>query len=299
MKSVLDIPVSIFANYRSPDNPKTVNLLVWLTSAKYAKEVATIRQIEDKATRDKLKAKLPAITASGMFLRRETKGLIQHSKLIAIDIDGKDNQHIGNFSDLKNELCKIKNVAYCGLSVSGTGYFVIIPIAHPERHQQHFDALKEDFERFHIQIDQSCRNVDRLRGYSYDSEAYFNHSAKVYKRYIEPQAERYQKSQQQYLQTDESVKVEAILKQIEANRIDITGTYQDWFAIGCSLANEFGEAGRDYFHRTSQFHSKYNIAETDKQFDYCKRGKGGKSIATFYELSERYGLYFKHHLRVA
>lgn len=299
MKSVLNKQITIFANYFSADNPKEINLLTWLTSAKYEKEVAEIRAIEDKSGRDKLKAKLPAITASGTFSTRCKAGLIQHSGLIALDIDWNDNQHLRNFSELKSELIKIKNVAYCGLSVSGRGYFVIIPIAYPHRHEQHFDALKEDFVSHNIVIDVSCRNVDRLRGYSYDPNGFFRHDAPAYCKTIEAKPQEYTPRNTSLPIGNESTKVEAILKQIEANRIDITGNYQDWFAIGCALANEFGEGGRDYFHRTSQFHSEYNIAATDKQFDYCKRGKGGKTIATFYEISERYGLYYKHYLRVA
>lgn len=297
MDSVLNLYISIFANYWSVDEPKKIKLLTWLTSAKYAKEVAKIRATEDKATRDKLKAKLPAATISGIFSKRCKTGLFQHSGLIAIDIDGKDNEHIGNFDDLKAELCKVKNVAYCGLSVSGRGYFVIIPIAYPERHEQHFDALKEDFAKFRIVIDDSCRNVDRLRGYSYDPDAYFNHHATPYHRYVQPAPQSYTPLYTTAPIGSEADKVEAILKQIEINRIDITGSYQTWRDIGFALANEFGQAGRDYFHRASQFHSKYNFQETDKQFNKGLKGKGGKTIATFYKIAEEYGITYKNALR--
>ena len=168
---------------------------------------------------------------------------------------------------------EIKNVAYCGVSVSGRGYFVIIPIAYPERHEQHFDALKAAFQKFGIVIDESCRNVDRLRGYSYDPDAYFNEQAKPYSRYIAPQPQAYTPQCNCLPIGNEADKVEAILKQIEANRIDITAGYHTWRDLGFAFANEFGEAGRDYFHRVSQFYTGYDIQKTDAQFNKGLKGK--------------------------
>ena len=76
MNSVLNVDVSCFRDYYSTKTVN-VNLLTWLRSAKYQHEVNTIRQLMDKKQRDKLKAKLPAITPSGIFSKREELGLIQ------------------------------------------------------------------------------------------------------------------------------------------------------------------------------------------------------------------------------
>lgn len=43
-----------------------------------------------------------------------------------------------------------KNVDYCGLSVSGKGYSVVIPIAYPAHHIQHFKELAKMFSTFGI-----------------------------------------------------------------------------------------------------------------------------------------------------
>ncbi|MFN7115175.1 MAG: PriCT-2 domain-containing protein [Saprospiraceae bacterium] len=301
MESVLNVNVSCFANYTSADNPRPVNLLRWLTSDKYRAEVEAIRQTSDKADRDRLKAKLPAITPSGLFTRREAGCLVQHSGLLQFDIDFKENQHIANFPDLKKQLCNIKNVAYCGLSVSGAGYWGLIPISEPQRHKEHFEALRQYFADLGVMLDDKPKNVASLRGYSYDPEGYFNHSATPYRQYIQAEPERYERrsAPQPRPQSTEAEKVEAILSQINAGRIDITGSYGDWFAIGCALANTFGEAGRDYFHQLSQYHSEYSYKNTDRQFDHCKRGKGGKSIATLYEIAERYGVLYRNGLSAA
>jgi hypothetical protein len=179
MKSVLNIEVSCFKNYNTAEHPKTVNLLNWLTSDKYKDQVNSIRSLPTKEERDTIKATIPAITPSGVFHRRKAKALIKHSGLIQFDIDfAGNNRNILNYTQLKEQLCNIIHVAYCGLSVSGTGFWGLIPLAYPEHHKRQFEALKQAFRLTGIELDNKPGNVASLRGYSYDCEAYFNHNAK-------------------------------------------------------------------------------------------------------------------------
>jgi hypothetical protein len=116
MQSVLDVEVSCFASYAGT-TPKSVNLLSWLKSEKYASEIKQLRSLDDKHQRDRIKASLPAITVSGVFdPARKEENLVLHSGLICVDIDEKGNEHIENFQALKAELFNIQNVAYAGLS---------------------------------------------------------------------------------------------------------------------------------------------------------------------------------------
>jgi len=184
--SILDISVSGFANVKSTE-PKPVNLLTWLHSDKYRHEVELIRQAATKDERTRLKQNLPCITPSGTFTKRNQAGLVKHSGFMCLDIDSQDNTHIANFSELKNHLANISNFAYVGLSVSGNGYFCLVPIAEPDKHKLHFKALQEDMAGFGIVLDKSGSDITRLRFYSYDSEAYYNDQAEVYtKIYQEP-----------------------------------------------------------------------------------------------------------------
>ena len=107
-----------------------------------------------------------------------------------MDVDEKDNTNIENYEGLKKELCKIPNVAYCGCSVSGRGFWLVIPIAFPKKHKQHFEFIRRFFEDKGLVIDKACSDVSRLRVYAFDPEAYFNHSAKPLKAYYEPQKPR-------------------------------------------------------------------------------------------------------------
>jgi len=68
--------------------------------------------------------------------------------------------------------------------------------------------------------------------------------------------------------------------------VDITSSYAAWFEIGCSLAAEFGENGRGYFHQISQHHPNYRIDKTNLQYDRCFKGGYSYTIATFFNYSQ-------------
>ncbi len=85
--------------------------------------------------------------------------------------------------------------------------------------------------------------------------------------------------------------VEEIISRIEAKSIDIATTYSDWRDIGFAFASEFGEQGRDYFHRISRFYPDYSASECDKQFDKCLKANGsGVTLKTFFHKAKSAGI---------
>lgn len=81
---------------------------------------------------------------------------------------------------------------------------------------------------------------------------------------------------------------ENYLQQIESTGTDITQGYENWRNIGFALADEFGEMGRDYFHRISKFGSSYDYKECDAQYNSCLKAKGtGVTMATIYYLAQQ------------
>jgi hypothetical protein len=85
--------------------------------------------------------------------------------------------------------------------------------------------------------------------------------------------------------------MEQIIYQIESQQIDITTAYSDWRNIGFAFADEFGETGRDYFHRISRFYPDYSATECNRQFDNCLNAKGqGISLKTFFHLAKQSGI---------
>ncbi len=293
--SVLNVQVSCFANYHTPDDPRPVSLLTWLTSAQHADKVARIRRSRSKAQRDRLKAQLPAITPSGLFERREASKLIRHSGLLQLDIDEKDNDHLDNFAELGAWLATLPYVAYVGRSVSGKGWWGLVPISEPDRHREHFRALVGEFREQGIFLDEKPANVAALRGYSYDPEAYFNHAATTYTRVIEEQRPApMDPVELSDLELEiEAERVEYCLQQLESQQIDLTEDYNDWFALACAFANTFGEEGRSFFHRVSQFYPNYRPRQTDYHFDSALKGQYNYSLGTFFYLCDQVGVNFR------
>jgi twinkle protein len=141
----LDVIVSSYPNVTDTTGTE-VNLKDFILSGKY-KEVA--EQIRCGATADErhdikkqLYNQIPAVTVSGRFSQHNSEHLIEASGLICIDIDWKDNVDI--MPQVPSILQKLKYVAYCGKSISGDGYFAIIPIENPKHFKQHFYALEEE-----------------------------------------------------------------------------------------------------------------------------------------------------------
>jgi len=84
---------------------------------------------------------------------------------------------------------------------------------------------------------------------------------------------------------------EIILKRIEATQTDITSSYADWVKIGYALAHEYGEVGRSYFKRVSQFYPKYDQTECNKQYNSCLKTTDIKTnIGSFFHCAKEAGI---------
>ena len=85
--------------------------------------------------------------------------------------------------------------------------------------------------------------------------------------------------------------IESYISAIEQSGTDITGGYATWRDLGFALAEEYGETGRDYFHRISKNYAGYDSKECDEQFNKCLNAKGhGITIATFYHNAHQSGI---------
>ncbi|MBN8670905.1 MAG: PriCT-2 domain-containing protein [Chitinophagales bacterium] len=266
--SILNVAVSCVPNYYTKDRIRPVNLLTWLCSAKYAGRIRQIRATADATTRNKLKAELPAITPCGRFSSINEQGLIEHSGFLQFDIDKKDNPNIADYNRLKMQLAKIKNIAYCGLSASGQGWWGLVPIAYPDMHAHHWQYLAKALQHYGIKIDAAPKNICSLRGYSYDPDGYFNHQAPLLVNYIRTQVPVAPTPE---VSNDNQQRIKDMITQLVAARKDITEGYNNWYAIGCCIAANFGEGGRVLFHNISQFHKSYNYDKVNAQYEHCKK----------------------------
>ncbi len=271
--------ISFFGYYGG--EPRDTNLWWCLTTDRYKAKVEAIRTMSDAEKKRKKKQQLPGFTPSGCFSERRAKGLINHSGYICLDIDGKDNPHITDWQRFIHDVGrKYPFIAYAGLSVSGKGAFLIVPIKHTERHTQHFVDLVKELTPDVI-VDKSGRDVSRYRFMSYNADPYLNPDADTYEKFIEPKkAER-----KDYAGTDRGVQL--LYDAVMASGKNITERYSDWLALACSLRDV--PNGRQMFHDISTFDSRYNSDQCNEQFDAILNGKG-YSIATFFWIAKQYGI---------
>ena len=264
---------------------------------RFKERVNRMRRETDQERKAMLKRALPAFTASGIFSGRNDSDLMQHSGVIAIDIDYKDNKHLGNYDKLKEIISSVPYVAYCGRSAGGEGYFLLIPIKEPAKHGEHFASLRKDFERCGLTIDPSCSNVGRLRFVSFDPEPYINRDAEIYPFILNGKKNHRERPQVRPVKAD-PVKLEEVTTWVriaEEEGINSPFVYDEWFSMACAMAFEFGEAGREAFHGFSRAFPDYDPEDCDRKFSEAKKavretGKHHPTFAKIRELFTGYGI---------
>ena len=236
------------------DNTGTIMPLgTFLFCKEYKDDILRLRAVFDKEKRNALKRSLPQATISGVFSPTRAKNnLSQHSGLMCVDIDAKDNPDILDWETLKQDLSVLPQIAYCALSVSGKGLFLVVPLRYPEKHLQQFRQLQIDFRKMGIMIDSACSDITRLRCLSYDEHPIINENATLYEGvYVEKPKHKSFPTCFIYEGENTSAEVAVCCRKIQQCGIDITASYDDWLKVGCALAT-LGENGRSLFHICSQ-----------------------------------------------
>ena len=290
--------MDIFQTHISVYNGVTDNtgtrmpLGTFLFCKEYKDDILRLRAVFDKEKRNALKRSLPQATISGVFSPTRAKNnLSQHSGLICVDIDAKDNPDILDWETLKQDLSVLPQIAYCALSVSGKGLFLVIPLRYPEKHLQQFRQLQIDFRKMGIMIDSACSDITRLRCLSYDEHPIINENATLYEGvYVEKPKHKSFPTCFIYEGENTSAEVAVCCRKIQQCGIDITASYDDWLKVGCALAT-LGESGRSLFHICSRQNAKYNAAKTDKMFtDLLRRNYQQGNIGTFFWMCKQHGI---------
>ena len=290
--------MDIFQTHISVYNGVTDNtgtrmpLGTFLFCKEYKDDILRLRAVFDKEKRNALKRSLPQATISGVFSPTRAKNnLSQHSGLICVDIDAKDNPDILDWETLKQDLSVLPQIAYCALSVSGKGLFLVIPLRYPEKHLKQFRQLQIDFRKMGIMIDSACSDITRLRCLSYDEHPIINENATLYEGvYMEKPKHKSFPTCFIYEGENTSAEVAVCCRKIQQCGIDITASYDDWLKVGCALAT-LGESGRSLFHICSRQNAKYNAAKTDKMFtDLLRRNYQQVNIGTFFWMCKQHGI---------
>lgn len=293
MSSAFDINVSAFKNSFDALGVADIPLISFLTSERYRDKIEHLRTLSGTEKSDFKRKHLPCITPSCTCTPRTEKGVKQHSGFIQFDIDSQDNTMVTDWPAARDFIGHIPEVAYCALSSSGHGAWGLVQIKYPEKHREHFAALEEGFMKNGYKIDPSCKNITRLRYYSWDPEAIIKFDAPALSRYIDKP--KYKSNfQKQHGATGDRRRVEAAIEQIVTNKIDITTNYKDWWQMGAAFIAAFGEQDAlKYFHAISQFHPKYDPQETQEQFDALLSHDYEMELSIFFARCRDHGIDLK------
>lgn len=248
------------------------------------------------SNKDTLKRNLPYVTFSGIFSTRRTDSLTEHSGLICLDFDNLENP-----TQFLNDVCSDPFIYIAFKSPSGNGAKLVIKIE-PLNHLQSFHELSQYFqEKYHHEPDRSGKDITRACFLSYDPKIYLNENSYVFNVVTQEKTitstiikEHFDGENKPPLSPDHNSKY--LPKTIElvdlicATQIDITSQYDDWTKIAFALST-LGEAGRELFHKVSQFHPNYKFDDCDDK--YTEASTNRKRIRTpkaFFDIAGDYGI---------
>lgn len=282
-------------------NPRVVRNISVLdffraSNDKLLAQVEEIRAAEKERAKE-LKLSLPAITVSGCFNgSRAVDNLTLHSGYICIDIDD-----IEDVEQVKRDLMTLPFVIMAGASVSGRGVFCLCLVddgCDGHTHSHYFDYIRMEIEGgLGLKVDKSCRDVSRLRFYTYDAGLIEKEEAEPvsFERVLDflhkAKEEVIEKKTETYGSGDiDDKRLGLLMDMIDRTGIDITCDRADWIRIGSAIASKYGESGYDYFKRISRHYPKFKESECRKQYSSFIRGGYQVGVSTIFYIAKSYGL---------
>lgn len=235
----------------------------------WRKIVEALRAKKEQVAFKKLKIKLPAVTVSGEFKTRDKQidlphRLKQHSGLICLDVDRKDNPKLRT-GDLVDKDCLVQFV-----SCSGEGLKIIYackPVKTAEEHRRIYDAavLRLEKKGIRLKVDPIVKSIASLQYVSYDPELFYNKRSKLVLNPLPPIKRTKAKPSEDKLK--ELEQLEAYVEALGGK--DVTKEYEDWLLIMFGLSYSLGEAGRPIMHKICEAYPDYSMLECDEKYDSC------------------------------
>lgn len=292
--------VSIFKNATSTEPMTSMSFEGAMNAVKAGSFKDLVLCYRDDSTREN-KIKIPCFTPSGTFSHRSSDGVEIYNSIICIDIDDKDNPDKDKIDSFIKQL---EDNPFClayHKSVGGVGYAVYLRVLsiNPEHHSKCCEEVMRLFSLTGINPDKACKDVSRLRFFSWDEDLFYNPNAKQLVINI-PENKRTSSGHScQYTEEDIQKHVMNLLTKVVDSGTDITDEYSEWVSVGLAIAETFGEDGRSIFHEVSALSSKYDARECDRLFTNGVRRAGSNSgtkvtYKALFQICKNYGIYNKN-----
>jgi hypothetical protein len=167
--------VTIFQDLykKGKDDAHVIQLATALKRIQEGNSATTIEAIRNGAK--DFKKKLPVVLFSGEFESRNDEALTRHSQFIVLDFD-----HI-DVEASKALMATDPYVYSCWVSPSGDGLKALVKVTNPERHRDHFRALRTYFAKtYDLEVDESGINESRACFESYDPDIVINEDSNTF-----------------------------------------------------------------------------------------------------------------------
>jgi len=179
--------VTFFKDVFDKNAPHHVNVTTALERIKTGQSKTTIDEV--RSGNKDAKKKLPVVCFSGEFAARADEALFEHSGLVVLDFD-----HI-DVTQAKSALATDAYVYSCWVSPSGDGLKALVKISNPERHRDHFRALRTYFHKqYDLEVDESGINESRACFESYDPDIIVNPESQKFGAFASEKSEQIQEA---------------------------------------------------------------------------------------------------------
>lgn len=187
--------VTLYRSIHETDKPYHIGMEQALDRIQNGKSKDTIERFRDTRERED-KMSLPIVLWSGTFNKRADNELVEHSGFIVLDFD-----HI-DIEQGKTQVGSDQYVRACWVSPSGDGLKALVKVSNPERHRDHFRAIKAYFSKtYGLEVDETGINESRACFESYDPDIIIKDTSDSFGGLITKKSEE-QAPVQQYLFTD-------------------------------------------------------------------------------------------------
>lgn len=173
--------VSFFPKLINPASAEALHLpelLAGIRDGRWAEQVLAVRALSASSTAySEAKRSLPCFTPSGIFERRTSAGLLQHSGIVGLDLDAKQNPGV-DLAAAKVLLAAEPHTYACFASAGGEGLCVLVRIP-ADNHAGSFRSLKAHYHQAYGLVVDDLSDVSRLRFVSHDPTLYLNEKAEL------------------------------------------------------------------------------------------------------------------------
>ena len=265
--------ISLFEKAREKDAKPKYNLSIseffdGIRNGRWQDEVLDYR------TGKREKITLTSLTPSGVFSVRKIKGLMQHSGIICLDIDAKDQICQVDIEAIRND----EYTMAIHDSVSGNGGYAVYVKIDGNKHSEAYLGLEHYyFVNYSIVLDKACKDVSRFRFVSYDPDVFVNEKSKVFKQYLKKKEIERNNWKPLVVKSDFDDMVN------QASSMNLFDSYDDYIKLAFSLTSHFGIDGMSYFQTLCSSSSKYDQKKCEKDYEIAlKRNETGITIAYLY-----------------